>query len=831
MGEGMKKFTYDAFISYRHQELDKFVAENLHKQLEAFRLPGNIAKKKSGRTKIERVFRDKDELPLTSNLEDPIMEALRESEYLIVICSPRLKQSMWCKREIETFIEMHGREKVLAVLIEGEPEESFPDELLFAEEKVEKPDGTVEIIKKTMEPLAADVRGKNRHAMLKAMRREILRLLAPMFSVSYDDLRQRHRERRMKRILTASLLTAVICLIFGTVSTAMAMRIRKQNRQIEAQNEEIKAQTVEIQKQNEILLENQAVSLAEESARELQAGDRIGAVTTAVQALTTYGGIRMPYTPEAQFALTESLQAYDCGRCIKPRYQLKTAGIIDFMEVSDDGRTLITGDWSGTLTVWDVGSGTVMEEIRNEDGSRFEKYDCAFLGNDRFAYHNGGDGINIYSISERRVTDTLSYEYVSGVYSDRKGKFLLLQGMDGISLFDGATLSLLSEYTAPEGCQLTSNFMFSPEGDMLAFEELIANEENGGGMFAQRELHFWDLSGTITAPLDSAISLGDFSVKQIQYRDDTAYVLMNYMGKEYRLSAVVFACRPQTAEILWQNTYDGCFGNYLLKPYAEGADKLLFASSYEAKLIREADGLEYAGFPIGSHIVGSGVFLESDMYLLFTRSGEYHIINTEFQEDYLMEDKFRCHSRNVMDFLIAADRYLVLPHQDNRVTVYEFSVGADCTEYTEIIPGEEPDYLQYNDAVGCAQEKGLAKADLARYVFYNQDKSLLFVCYSDNSLEAYDTRDMSLRGSLTGMPDEMYQFLGTDKDGNMFIRGPLCGYILNPDFKPIALIEGLAGIDTANNRLFVKDTLENQYVMPFYTVEELLAKAEEYVLR
>ena len=41
------EYKYDAFISYRHCELDKFVAENLHKQLEAFKLPKNIAKKEN----------------------------------------------------------------------------------------------------------------------------------------------------------------------------------------------------------------------------------------------------------------------------------------------------------------------------------------------------------------------------------------------------------------------------------------------------------------------------------------------------------------------------------------------------------------------------------------------------------------------------------------------------------------------------------------------------------------------------------------------------------------------------------------------------------------
>ena len=68
-------------------------------------------------------------MTITNNLEDPIVQALRDSEYLIVICSPRTKESVWCCKEIEKFIEFHGRHKILPVLIEGEPGESFPQEL------------------------------------------------------------------------------------------------------------------------------------------------------------------------------------------------------------------------------------------------------------------------------------------------------------------------------------------------------------------------------------------------------------------------------------------------------------------------------------------------------------------------------------------------------------------------------------------------------------------------------------------------------------------------------------------------------------------------------
>ena len=41
-----KTWQYDAFISYRHSELDSFVAETLHRQLENFKLPGSVVKQK-----------------------------------------------------------------------------------------------------------------------------------------------------------------------------------------------------------------------------------------------------------------------------------------------------------------------------------------------------------------------------------------------------------------------------------------------------------------------------------------------------------------------------------------------------------------------------------------------------------------------------------------------------------------------------------------------------------------------------------------------------------------------------------------------------------------
>ncbi len=826
----MKKYMYDAFISYRHTELDKFVAENLHKQLEAFRLPGNISKNKKGRTKIERVFRDKDELPLTSNLEDPLMKALHSSEYLIVICSPRLRESLWCKKEIETFIGIHGREKVLAVLIEGEPEDAFPEALLYAEEVIQNEDGTTETVRKELEPLAADIRGKNKKAMLKNLRVEILRLMAPMFSLSYDDLRQRHRERRFKRILTASLMGMLICLAFGAVSTTMALRIQSQKEQIEKQNDEIIAKTVEIKFQNQSLLKNQAVNLADESMRLLEAGDRVGAIQVAVSALTQYDGIDMPYTCKAQYALTQSLHVYDNGSYIKAQYQLETAGIIDFMLLSPNWEILLTYDNSNTLTIWDIESGSALDEIKDLGANVFRKNNCTFLGNDRFAYLNSENSISIYSISQKKVTDTIEILYSGGLCGDEEGKYLVIKNDDNIILLDGELLEEIAVYEASDGYSISGEMLLNQEGTILVFEEIKNSEDIISTTTQKDNLYFWNLTDNkVSKPLDVGVN----RLEDIRYVNDIAYILLNYIGDDFEtFRATLLAYSLSKEQVLWKQVFEDEYANYLSGPYVEGADKLLYASMYEARLISMTNGSVYAEFPLGNVIVGGAVFTNQDVYLAFTRNGEYHTIVVERAQNYTVTDRFQSHSQNVKEFQVMATGYLILPYQDNRVTIYEYSNGIGLTESSQEVNMSPPEeILRYTEAVDLAREKGFVKAELARCIFYDTDKSKLFVYYTDNTLEIYNTSDMSLLCSLSGLTGEVQQYLGTDEQGNLYIAGSSYGYMISSDYELLGMIEGLVMVDREKNCLVINHTYQTFYTVPIYTVEELLAMAEAYVLK
>lgn len=214
----MEQYQYKAFISYRHQSPDQDIARKLHTQIETYAVPAAL-KRSLGISRMGRVFRDQEELPLSVNLGEDIHNALENSEWLICICSPRYLQSRWCMEELDYFISLGKRDKILTILSEGEPADSFPEALLYKET-----DGQRE----EMEPLAADVRGATVAESLKKLKEEKLRILAPMLGVNFDELRQRARQRKARA--AAGVLAAAIVLLSGFLGYAVI-----KNRQITAE--------------------------------------------------------------------------------------------------------------------------------------------------------------------------------------------------------------------------------------------------------------------------------------------------------------------------------------------------------------------------------------------------------------------------------------------------------------------------------------------------------------------------------------------------------------------------------------------------------------------
>ncbi|MEA2463915.1 MAG: hypothetical protein QOJ98_1662, partial [Acidobacteriota bacterium] len=112
------------------------------------------------------VFRDEEELPADADLDVNIRRALERSTLLVVICSPRAVTSQYVDEEIRAFKELGRSDRILALLIDGEPDakepalECLPQSLRFGKARA---DGTIDWEAPT-QPIAADARPEGRAA-------------------------------------------------------------------------------------------------------------------------------------------------------------------------------------------------------------------------------------------------------------------------------------------------------------------------------------------------------------------------------------------------------------------------------------------------------------------------------------------------------------------------------------------------------------------------------------------------------------------------------------------------------------------------------------------
>ena len=324
---------YNAFISYRHHPDDIKVARQIHRSLERFHIPKAIRKKRQGQGSL-RLFRDKEELPITSNLNDDIDDALRNSDYLIVICSVHTKESIWVQREIELFLKTHHRSKVLTVLASGEPYDVIP-EILLKEDVVDPETGEMRQV--LVEPLSCDWRMKRG----KAVREELPRLAAPLLGCAYDELRQRQRQYRTRRLVAILTAALVSSLALAAYFLQTSITIHRANIQIQANLEQS--------------LRNQSRHLATAAREKLTEGDRLSAIALAAAALPGEGNER-PYVPEAEFVLTDALGIYQPVAQVKAVGTVGPGGQVGIRQfwVSEADHALYIYDVRQTLTVWDT---------------------------------------------------------------------------------------------------------------------------------------------------------------------------------------------------------------------------------------------------------------------------------------------------------------------------------------------------------------------------------------------------------------------------------------------------------------------------------------------
>ena len=559
-GGVLMEYHYKAFISYRHAELDTKVAVEIQNRIERYIIPGSI-RRELGIKSIGRVFRDKDELPSTSDLNDNIKNALRNSEYLICICSPRYIESIWCRKEIEFFLESHDKHHILTVLAEGDPYEVVPDILCKETVTVQDENGNDVTIEARLEPLSCDYRAD----WHRARNEEFPRLAAVLIGCRYADLRQKMRRRRMRITAAAAAFAAALAAYFVWSYINIQINYRRS-------------------------LINQSQYLASSAREALGVNDNMLAAQLSLAALPGQGSDR-PVVPEAVYTLSQSIGAYQKKQVMNFRgvasYTVET-GTLSYYTITEDAHYMAMISTAGDVEVCDLTKNTKIYTLSSYRlfGSAASR--VTWCGKDRFVLHDlNKDDIAVIRFDDGEV---LWHQQVKGYYKrimalGKDGAYLLLLTQNEAIILNSENGEIVSRCTIEEATggaasrtyrathsYLYDNHYFSTNEETASCAILCSIEDDNSVERATGVLTYYYKTGkTVWTPFEQenymfeGVSLdADGNILLAYAEKEEDYILNGYTKMSYNSGsgyfkegrAALVMVKEGTGEVLWQNTVE-----------------------------------------------------------------------------------------------------------------------------------------------------------------------------------------------------------------------------------------------------------------------------------
>ncbi|MBX9747065.1 MAG: TIR domain-containing protein, partial [Hyphomonadaceae bacterium] len=440
---------YRAFFSYSRQ--DDRVANWLHRGLDGFRTPKPLlGDGASGAVpeKLHPIFRDRTDMAGGGQLSVRIEEALRDSEALIVLCSPAAAASPWVNQEVETFTTLGRGERIFPIIAYGQPDtddverDFFPPSLrgrgLLAADlrEITLPSGKV----------VGDGREGGR-----------LKLIAGLLGVSLDALAQRERSRQRWRTRALGAAAAA----FGVLAlVAFAQFLSaSHNARVALENERLAA--VERDRARDAL----ARVFAERAVEQIEAGNYQLAMRYAL------AGWRATPNNEGLFAPILARSLYD----LPSRVQLGSETPLYHGEFSDDGNQVLTTAGVGPATVWDANTGARLFALGQQNHT-FAHY----VGADRIVTITADHQLDLWRTSADGAERIASLPYDSAtsdpnaqtewseshLSADRR-RLAVSEGAGVFRVYDTQSLSLVGRIDTE--CEQCSGQLFRDGAALIAF--------------------------------------------------------------------------------------------------------------------------------------------------------------------------------------------------------------------------------------------------------------------------------------------------------------------------------------------------------------------------
>lgn len=317
-----EKQEYFAFISYKRE--DEKWAKWLQHKLEHYKLPSTIKKRNTTFPKnLRPVFKDTSELA-SGVLADEIYIALKNSRYLIVICSPRAAQSEWVCKEVQTFIDLGRTKKIIPFIIGGKAFAEKPEEECFPTALLQLPS--------EQELLGININDMGKEAA-------VIKVIAQMLGLKFDTLWQRHQKEKARR---TTILIAVAVFLVTVLSTSVW--IWQKNIQLQQSNLKIK--------------EAQSRFIAEKIKTLIDEGDSYTAILLALETLPkNLENPDRPYVPESELALRQVAFRHSAF------FRAPSGTTPQDVSFSQDGKRLLALMSDSTIQAWDAMTGGVLDTL------------------------------------------------------------------------------------------------------------------------------------------------------------------------------------------------------------------------------------------------------------------------------------------------------------------------------------------------------------------------------------------------------------------------------------------------------------------------------------
>lgn len=210
-----QQYTYYAFVSYRSS--DEKWAKWLQEKIEGYRLPTTIQHENNDlpKSRLRPCFRYHTDIQ-PNELKTELRNKLEQSKYLLVICSPRSAQSPWVGAEIDTFVELGRRDRIIPIIVEGRPYSNDPATECYNPSLL-KHFPHSDDINEDREILGVNIHEEGSGSAYIKRERAVMQVVSRMLNVSFDRIWQRQKRRLIRRAVFSVLGVIIVLAALITV--------------------------------------------------------------------------------------------------------------------------------------------------------------------------------------------------------------------------------------------------------------------------------------------------------------------------------------------------------------------------------------------------------------------------------------------------------------------------------------------------------------------------------------------------------------------------------------------------------------------------------------